>query len=147
MNENVSNIIFADLQKTAIKVFYKDGRIEVKSYNPNDEVVKELLGQITEFDIEVNTHEFNKKETAARRKFEEYLLQKNNPAKTGLKDVVREILENEYSKEELFDLKVEVLELPEITDKTVKTKIRKSKDVLEILSLVYQQRVSNQSTS
>jgi len=155
MNENVSNIIFADYEKTSIKIFYKDGRIEVKSYNPDDDVVKEVLGQTTEFDVEVNTYEFAKKEAAARKKFEDYILKRNDvkieirevpverTVEKSLKEVVHSILENKYSKEELFDLKVEILELLEITDKSIKTKIRKSKDVLEILALIHQSKTAS----
>lgn len=135
---NIANCIFInsfeDETKT-LKVTYEDGRIDIVTFNLDDTVVSnivELAGGVEQ--IESNTRSLNKKlerEEALYKKFKKHMQVSNDLSFLFVRD---------YDKEELFNLKIWLFDLPEVescTNLDLKKQLRTSKDLVEVIGTYY----------
>lgn len=135
---NIANCIFInsfeDETKT-LKVTYEDGRIDIVTFNLDDTVVSnivELAGGVEQ--IESNTRSLNKKlerEEALYKKFKKHMQVSNDLSFLFVRD---------YDKEELFNLKIWLFDLPEVEsciNLDLKKQLRTSKDLVEVIGTYY----------
>lgn len=140
----INNVIFLDDTKTAIKVIYDTGSAQVMSWPSQNEE----LADFTEAAIELNTNEYLKRESWQAQQFDAFMqvVAENggldnvdfteivNPTSSSI--TPSELLTKEFTKEELFEYKLAVFELPEVKDaaaKSFRPSIRKAKDLVEVM--------------
>ena len=134
---SIQNILFCDTEKTAIKVYFEDGRIEVHSWMPESETMIDLDGW-TETDIEEASILFDRAEAEAREKRDMYLKALEGGKLTEMN--LLSVIQKEWTKEELFELKLAIFELDEVKafkGRKEKSAMRKSEDLVEILHYLW----------
>lgn len=134
----VENVIFIDADKTAVKVFYDNGKIEVKSYNADDLEQFSLLNNMSEYEIERATAKFLQDEAEALQQYRKYI----EDYESGLSVLgdVKSIISREYDMNDLFEMKLAAFELEEVKtskDRKLKVSLRKAKDVFELFHIIH----------
>lgn len=133
----IKDIIFTDENKTMINIAREDGSFELHTWQPQSKSMIDLEGW-TETDIEESTVNFNIRELEAREKMNLYFDALGQGKFTQMN--LLEIISKEWSKEELFELKLAIFELPEVKEfkgRKEKSAMRKSVDLVEILHYLY----------
>jgi hypothetical protein len=131
MKKEIKNVIFVDGNKTTVKIFYDD-HLEVRTWDPKDPDLKDW----DEADIEMASHDFMNRELSISENFEKFMRGEGVLIGNHLALLLTKVL----SKEELFELKVAILELEYVKasrKRSIKSQIRKSSDLMELFHLVY----------
>jgi len=148
MAKNIVNVIWGDYDKTLYHVFYDDDSTELVSVKGPEfnTLLTEIREKYPHDIIDENQEEFNAMQAARQSElemfrkiypdFKEYIDTGGFAAATL--DSIINISQNEKT---FFQLKLEVFEIPEVKnskDRTWKSSMRKSKNTLELLSLLHQ---------
>jgi len=126
----IANILFVDTEKTLVKVIHEDSTADIMSYEKG----MKKLGGWSEFDIEKATHEFYESELKAAQMVRNSNLAAEDPNNKTVN--LKNLLSTEFDKGELFELKLSIFDLVEVKaskKRSLKSRLRKSKDLVEIL--------------
>lgn len=140
---------FTSEEKDTIIVTNELLNADIWSWNPDLPECQDLIEQgWNEEKIEEATLIFIRNETKQRERFEQFLELEENFYVGTLK--TEHILKASISENDLFKLKMSVFELEEVKnnkDRLIKSKIRKSKDPVEIFALLHKIRTDSESES
>tara|TARA_E500000318_G_scaffold104070_1_gene109724 strand:+ start:329 stop:769 length:441 start_codon:yes stop_codon:yes gene_type:complete len=133
----IKNCIFTEEKDSVnqlIKVFYDD-KVEFHTFNLDDPVVSDIVKNSGGVEnIESNTRNFlrkSEKELLMYEKFKKHMQVSNDLSFLFVRD---------YDKEELFNLKIWLFDLPEVencTNLDLKKQLRTSKDLVEVIGTYY----------
>lgn len=146
INHTFVNARFIDTKHTVCEVLWRDNddALIIRSENvlrEDDNTLWENLLKETSLEkILKNTFDYNKGEEEAFKKMFKKMYDKEESQPKSDSLSFEKLLSNDLNQEELFKLKILIFEneaIKESKDRSLKTKIRKSKDVLEIINLYY----------
>lgn len=146
INHTFVNARFIDTKHTVCEVLWRDNddALIIRSENvlreDGNTLWENLLKETSLEKILKNTFDYNKgEEEAFKEMFKKmYDKEESQPKSDSLS--FEKLLSNDLNQEELFKLKILIFEneaIKESKDRSLKTKIRKSKDVLEVINLYY----------
>jgi hypothetical protein len=146
INHTFVNARFIDTKHTVCEALWKDNDDDtiIRSENvlreDGNTLWENLLKETTLEQILRNTFDYNKGEEEAFKKMFKKMYDKEESQPKSDSLSFEKLLSNDLNQEELFKLKILIFEneaIKESKDRSLKTKIRKSKDVLEIINLYY----------
>lgn len=146
INHTFVNARFIDTKHTVCEVLWRDNddALIIRSENvlreDGNTLWENLLKETTLEKILKNTFDYNKGEEEAFKKMFKKMYDKEESQPKSDSLSFEKLLSNDLNQEELFKLKILIFEneaIKESKDRSLKTKIRKSKDALEIINLYY----------
>jgi len=139
----ITSAIFLDTEKTAVKVFFKNGEIEIFGYDEKSPEIQNLLKQISEEQIERTTIDYQREEGAMYTALQAMI---KGEGVLYVSDIASAFYgETDVDENDLFQLKIKIFEEPGISEsknRTLKSKIRKSKSFYDTLKYYFELKAS-----